>query len=198
MTTQRITRVFLDLDDVLNQFVPYVLWRLGCMEEPYSYEKYPKESGWNIVDAANRLQYYRKFTIESFWGSVTREMWANVPKTDFCDELIACSANYVGKENVFILTAPTLDPDCLAGKLEWIQRYCPSWIQRQYLIGPPKYLCAKPDTLLIDDRVENVDCFREAGGQGMLVPRPWNVLSDITIPKSYLLTTLESIFNNLI
>ena len=58
-------------------------------------------------------------------------------------------------------------------------------MQRQYLIGPPKHLCAKPGVLLIDDRDKNVADFLGLGAHAILVPRPWNSLHGRE-PISYL------------
>jgi hypothetical protein len=62
------------------------------------------------------------------------------------------------------------------GKKQWIRRYLPEEMWNNYLIGPPKHLCASPDALLIDDVEENVDKFRAYGGRAVLFPRPWNRL----------------------
>jgi hypothetical protein len=51
-------------------------------------------------------------------------------------------------------------------------------MHRQYAITPRKYLFARPDALLIDDNPTNIDTFIQNGGQGLLVPRPWNVYAD--------------------
>ena len=45
---------------------------------------------------------------------------------------------------------------------------------RDFLIGPPKWICARPDQLLIDDNDTNIDNFRDRGGHGILFPQPWN------------------------
>ena len=58
-------------------------------------------------------------------------------------------------------------------------------MQRQFLIGPSKHLCAKPGVLLIDDSDKNVAAFQEQGGSSLLVPRPWNSLHGRD-PMSYL------------
>ena len=88
--------------------------------------------------------------------------------------LLGWCESLVGQENVCLLTSPTIDPDCLAGKLEWIHEFTPKWLHRQYLVGPCKQFCAHPEALLIDDSDKNVNKFRDWGGQAVLVPRPWN------------------------
>ena len=70
--------------------------------------------------------------------------------------------------------SPTKDPECLAGKLEWIHNHFPAWMHRQFAITPRKHLFARPDSLLIDDYGENVERFKAHGGHAITVPRPWN------------------------
>lgn len=151
----------------------YVLNRLGCPIKPFDFNAYPREVGFDIVGAANYLGP-RKWTNEDFWPSITREMWASFPPSDEFGWLIGHAEALVGQENVFILTSPTRDPDSLAGKLEWIHKHCPKFMYRQFLMGPPKHLCANPESLLVDDANHNVEAFRAAGGKTILVPRPWN------------------------
>jgi len=181
----KISKIFLDLDDVLNEFTMTTLRRLGC-----DIEVYDPVWGWDIVAAANSSHPLRNYTPMTFWESLGREHWATLPKSRMCHSLIEECADFVGTRNVHVLTSPTKDPDCLAGKLEWIHSNLPKWMHRQYLIGPDKSLCASPDALLIDDRDRNVRDFRRAGGQAVLVPRPWNSFHSISVP-----TDLQYCFN---
>jgi len=179
------TRIFLDLDDVLNQFTMQALAHVGCYVNTESFDDFKPEWGFDIIKAANALHpcagrtlcptsYGLPFTLASFWSRFNRDDWANLPKSDEFDFLLDSCERLVGRENICILTTPILDPDCAAGKVEWIYKYCPKWLHRQYLIGPMKHMCARPDALLIDDSDKNVDKFRAEGGQAILVPRPWN------------------------
>jgi hypothetical protein len=161
------------MDGVCTEMTTYVLNRLGCPIKPFDFNSYPREVGFDIVEAANRLGP-RQWTPEEFWRAITREMWASFPPSQEFGWLLGHAEALVGQENVFFLTSPTRDPDSLAGKLEWIHKHCPKWMHRQFLMGPAKHLCARPDTLLVDDADKNVEAFRAAGGHTILVPRPWN------------------------
>ena len=176
-----IKRIFLDLDDVLNIFTPWVLRCVGRDIHLDGREHNP-EWGFDIVTAANELPVTETgtelgwnvtFTPETFWANLGREVWRDAPISEEFRYLIHKSQEAVGKENVFILTSPTSCPESAAGKVEWIQTYCPEWLHRQYLIGPPKWVCAH-ESLLFDDSDDNVKAFRAAGGHACLVPRPWN------------------------
>lgn len=172
-----ITRILLDLDDVLNYCTMAALKYVGCPVEATDLHLFKPEWGWSIVHAANKLHPNRTFTEASFWQSIGKDFWANAPKSNECDWLIRECTRRVGASNVCILTAPTLDPQCAAGKMEWIRRNLPEELQRQFLIGPQKHFCARWSSLLIDDSDNNVGKFRANGGRAILVPRPWNSLN---------------------
>lgn len=193
------TKIFLDLDDVLNRFTMYALAHVGCPVDPMSEKEFNPEWQFNIIAAADALHPYRKFTPKTFWSMFNRGTWAAVPESKEFDFLLNACEKLVGRENVCILTTPVLDPGCAAGKVEWIYDHCPKWLHRQFLIGPVKHLCASPDALLIDDGDHNIEAFRIGGGQALLVPRPWNSLHEFSNEtEMYLRRSLEDIFNELI
>ncbi len=177
-----ITEICLDIDDVLNCCTMAALKHVGCPVDPLDDSVFNPAWGWNITKAANALHTTKIFTPSSFWKSIPREFWATIPKSKEFWALLDASEKLVGPENICLLSTPTLDPDCLAGKVDWIKSSLPSYLQRQYLIGPRKHFCARSTTLLIDDRDKNVDEFREAGGHAILMPRPWNTHHHIRDP----------------
>jgi hypothetical protein len=177
-----IKQIFLDLDDVCNTLTPYALNCVGCPIDETDFGAYKPEWGFDIVKAANALHPYSEFTLETFWGSITRGTWASIPESPEFRSLLALCERLVGRENICILTTSIDDPDCLAGKLDWIHKHFPEWMHRQYLMGGPKHLCAGPNALLLDDNDENVRAFRENGGCTIVVPRPWNCLSYLLPP----------------
>ena len=172
-----LSKIFLDLDDVLAIFVPTYLKILGINVD---YSDIDPEWGYSIVDIANNLQP-KVYTIEDVWSLATKKTWATLPETREAKWILARCILEVGRRNVFILTKPTLHSSCVAGKVEWIQRFLPKDMKDQYFIGAHKYLCAKEDTLLIDDNEVNINSFIAANGLGILVPRPWNSARDFDI-----------------
>ena len=193
-----IKEIFIDLDDVLNTFTMHALNDMGCDVSPTNYDEYDPDWGYDIVKVRNKLRPLdRAIDSEEFWSSIRRRIWGSVPKTDFCDKLIETCANLVGKRNVCILTTPTTDPDCAAGKLEWIQKFMPEWIHRQYALCPRKEFCAHPNALLIDDKESNLFDFREGhrGGHSVLVPRPWNANRNVRPPGGYVMSCLRLRFS---
>jgi len=178
-----IHTVVLDVDDVCNQFAMNALQRVGATTHVLSYEDYPAECGWNIVDAANTLANPRHkggfsrsgtYTVPQFWDSFDRSFWANLPPSPFLLSLTQVLERELGARNIIVATSPTICSECVAGKLEWIQRFLPPWLHRSYAITPRKELMAQPGVLLIDDRVENCERFVKRRGSALLVAQPWN------------------------
>lgn len=166
-----IKTIFLDIDDVLNNFTLHALKWVGCKVPEVNW--FDPKWGRDIIRAANEY-HTEPITKQEFWESIPEECWATVPKTDYCDWLINECVNLVGEKNICLLTSPTLDPKCVSGKMIWIQEYMPKFLQRQYLIGPRKQFCAHKGALLIDDADENIEQFCEAGGLAWIVPKSWN------------------------
>ncbi len=152
------------------------LHEVGCPVNPtgMGHNDFNPEWGWDIVKAANELHPTASFSPDQFWQSFDRDFWAELPISDEFEDLLSRSESLVGADSVAFLTAPTLDSDCAAGKMDWIYRNAPHRFHRQFIITPLKHFCARPDALLIDDRDDNVEMFAKSGGNAILVPRPWN------------------------
>jgi 5'(3')-deoxyribonucleotidase len=161
--------IYIDIDGVLNMMPFDALSKVVG----YTVTKYPISGNYDIVKNCNTL-LTNKISGNDFWKQLDRKFWATMPQTLECNWLPDLCAQCVGRNNVFLLTSPVIDPDCLAGKLEWIYANMPRWLHRQFLIGPHKWLCAKSSALLIDDYDKNIGEFQAYGGQTILVPRPWN------------------------
>lgn len=183
-----IKTIFVDLDDVLNVFTMHALKWVGCDGT----QGYNPEWGWDIVRAANALHPTRAFTPNQFWRALGRDCWSSAPKSEICDGLLNACADYVGRENVCILSSVTIDPECVAGKHEWVLSHLPRWMHRQFLFGTKKDVCAHPEALLIDDCDSNIVKFRAAGGHTITVPRPWNCLNAYGT-QNYVEATLREI-----
>jgi len=168
-----IDTIYLDLDDVCNTLAPYTLRWFGCPVRPTDYGQYPREFGYAAHEAVN---YFTgsEYTWDMFWPNLPQSLWATVPTTDFFHWLIKTTRSLVGEENVFLATTPVLSPACVAGKMEWILKFCPPWLQGQFSITTHKVDEARPGALLIDDLPENIVGFRKRNGWGIIVPRPWN------------------------
>ena len=133
----------------------------------------------DIVRAANNILIGTgtKYTKTTFWDNISREVWSTTPYSEEFVMIVKQCRLLVGRSKVALLTKPIDDPECYAGKHEWIRSRCPPWLRVRAFIGEPKDMVASPDALLIDDSDENCEDFISAGGQAILVPRPWNSLN---------------------
>lgn len=104
-----------------------------------------------------------------------RDLWSKMPVLPWAHELYE-KLGELG--DVVFLTSPSYDPDSLAGKLEWLQRFTKQKDFRDYIMTTRKDLLAGPGAVLVDDRPENCEKFRAAGGRAVLFPAAWQGSSD--------------------
>ncbi|KKM80651.1 hypothetical protein LCGC14_1337740 [marine sediment metagenome] len=152
-------KVFLDLDGVLVDF------RRG------------------VCEAFGRKDTSNNWTFWENWEGVTNRdvdakcdifFWNLLDWTPDGTGIEHAVREKFGEENIYLLTTPMPNVGSGTGKLRWIKR-CMPWVYDRTIISyAPKHLFANPDTLLIDDKDQNIEEFQAAGGQGILVPRIWN------------------------
>ncbi len=103
------------------------------------------------------------------WDALDYEWWVTMPPCDGAKDFYDDVKN---KGIVKFLTAPVLNGDCFAGKAAWVQKFVPErgkFILNDLIIcpGSDKYYLAKPNHILIDDRIKNVKEWIAAGGIGI-------------------------------
>lgn len=168
--TPPIERILLDLDDVFNCFTTHAMEYLGCQ-----CGEFPVEVGYNLVAAINLTHpTNNNWSPEQVWGMLDDGLWDNMPMSDIHEEILEYSVDIVGRDRVFICSTFTNNPHCTMGKLKWVKRNLPKWLQGQYVFTSKKSLLADSHTLLVDDYHGNTLAFEEEGGRALLVPRPWN------------------------
>jgi len=166
-----IKTVFLDMDDVLADFMRGLHEALNI---PYDYFNYPYKKGeWNILGYQIKLQG-SIITFDQCNDCCDTLFWQNLEwMHDGYDILTAVEYKYAPAQ-IYLLTTPMPNVDSPTGKWLWVRDNMSMYYKRTIITQAPKHLLARPDTLLIDDKDENVDGFREAGGKALLIPRPWN------------------------
>jgi hypothetical protein len=147
--------VLLDMDGVLVDFVTPVL-------EAHNLTDYDPQGEWDFC------KLY-PMTKQEFWAPISSaEWWENLSP----DPDINFFMHLTEKHFRRIVSSPSGCEGAMIGKQRWVKKYIPH-LAPAILTGE-KWLLAGWDTLLIDDRDDFVDGFREAGGMAVLVPRPWN------------------------
>lgn len=110
---------------------------------------------------------------KDIWRRIERrgsDFWRYAPETTEYQSLYK-QLSKLG--HVIYLTRPNLDPNCLKGKVQWLQdRHGKEF--REYCITSYKYLLAKKGTILIDDMDLNIEGFIAASGDGVVFPQHWN------------------------
>jgi hypothetical protein len=114
-----------------------------------------------------------------FWGVCDFDFWADMPWTPEGEKLLANIERIVPRKHITLLSAPGSGGTGMDGKMAWIKRNIPEY-RSQYFFGPEKWRVAHAGVLLVDDSDQNCISFKSAGGEAILVPRPWNLFKDKT------------------
>lgn len=166
----RIDTIYLDMDGVCVDFVKKVCTLYGLPSTRYHQLMldwpYLHPFEWNIEVILDTSEYNLWKMIDDagidFWRDLVPYNWFKF----LYDELSAIAP-------VYFLTKPSRNPDCVAGKLLWLQdRFGPKF--RDYIFTPHKHLLAQSGTVLIDDKISSIKSFNTHYGHGILFPRPWN------------------------
>jgi 5'(3')-deoxyribonucleotidase len=182
-------KCLIDLDGVLVDFMTGAHNFHGI---PYSYENYPYELGkWDCLPPTTS-----SLSTEEFWDRLDENFWASLDWMPEGKQILAVVEDFFPKEDICILTTPTLNPSCTAGKIRWIQQNMPEY-SRRYIVSPAKEFAASPSTLLIDDADHNIKKFSKAGGRTILIPRKWNSLHNKASSVDGLNPTLYFLFKEL-
>jgi 5'(3')-deoxyribonucleotidase len=124
------------------------------------------------------------------------DFWLNLPLTDIAHELVELLSSRFGRDNICILTKPTKNLGCQKGKVDWLRKHFPDFIEdNRHLVGPGKRFCANPHSLMIDDAEYNVDQFvlPPRHGKAVLVPAVWNRLYWVKDKMQYIKDKLNEL-----
>lgn len=169
-----IKTVFLDMDGVMVDFLGGLH---RALDVPYDVRDYPYEKGkWNMLCDIRQGFEQIPSTFEQCNNACTSDFWANLEWMLDGNEIFQMVWEKFDPENIYLLTTCMPNPGSAPGKLRWLNKHISSFVPRAIILGSgvPKGSFAKPDTLLIDDKDENVEEFAAAGGYGILVNRLWN------------------------
>ena len=161
-----ISRIFVDLDDVLVDF------RGGAI----------RLHGWDPADCRPEMWDMcesRGVTQEDFWKPIDEageDFWYLLQPHPWIHEVIELVERHVGEE-WYIVTSPSRHVSSYVGKLKWVK----AWFGAQFDRMIPmthKHLLADYDRVLIDDSPDNILEFNNAGGIGILFPNVGNSLHE--------------------
>lgn len=170
-------QVFIDIDGVLADFD-------GGIQKFYN-ATVSNPTEWDYL-------YEEDFNMSGnqFWNGLTEDFWTGLEPTLEADIILAL----VEDMNPCILSAPPLaGPNMagLSGKVKWIRKNLPWYFkEKRFLLGSGKHFVAHEGAILIDDKTENIEKWKMAGGEGILWPQPWNKNRDLVEERLEYLQTM--------
>jgi 5'(3')-deoxyribonucleotidase len=172
--------IFLDIDGVMSNWNEHALFTIKKEMTP-SIRKWILEgkliNKHPDIDEANLFGEIEKIGVN--W-------WANIPLLPWADQLYKMTRSH---GDLYFLSSPCRGSSSFSGKAEWVKKNFPK-SKDNIIITKHKHLCASYDSVLIDDRQENVDSFIRYGGYAYLFPchlainnskKQKDILSDIDL-----------------
>jgi len=153
------------MDDVLVDFHKSSILAQK-LDEPYSdIIRYWPRGQWGIPETLGLYE-------SDFWSNLdSKDFWANLTKLPWADALVEFGLSNF--EQVRIITHPVETPACYAGKRASASQH---FGDLDLILCREKWLMASEDRVLVDDKEENVQLWRESSGPAVLFPRVWNSL----------------------
>ncbi len=156
--------VFLDLDGVLFDFRAGVK-RVHQRKLDYNESNY---GVWNFERIWGMSQ-------GEFWGPINDcpNFWRDLPLTEEARDIVSLVSDYFIDEQIAILTAPSMAPNCVPGKRAAVKKHFPM-LARKIIFANTKRFVSGPGKVLIDDSDTNCQEWTEEEGTSIIVPRVWN------------------------
>lgn len=177
---QPVTRIFLDLDGVISDYITpsLKLWDFDPADYPVNCWNTWEALGISLGDYVGMIDKQ-----PTFWREIKPYHWKDA-LVGFLDDLdIPWS----------ILTSPWIfqHPTMHSDKVAWVREHVGRHVKPH--IGDEKFLLAKPGHLLIDDSNAQVESFIAHGGNAVLFPQRWNKLHHIEDSFAYVTRAVAEI-----
>lgn len=122
-------------------------------------------------------QYEAKYGKTKFWKVIPEksvEFWANLEWMPGGQQLW----KYIEKYTPKLLTAPSRQESSKIGKLQWAKKNIPG-VEVIFKPAKEKHHYANENSILIDDRKDNIDRWRDAGGVGIYHTSTLNTIGNL-------------------
>lgn len=148
----------MDCDGVIANFVQHFInhAKLNITHDEWT-------SYCSYLDFMSEAEFREKLNIPNFWSTMPLYPWGR--------ELLAVVQEVAGEWG--ICTKPAGVDFFYKDRWDWLQRHFQLHPANYYPVFHKHWL-ANPNTLLIDDDMQNIELFRKEGGLTLLFPSPWN------------------------
>jgi len=160
--------IYFDVDDTLTDYSN----RLGSMiiTDPETGEERPIKAS----DTVDNIEFWTS----AKWLSGSKEM-IDFAQNNFSNVEILSAVPELSKANKELTGKRFFDAP-IDGKTEWLNKNVGSIKTIWTKSGKEKAIYATPNTVLIDDKPENIKAFEQAGGIGILMDNPQNVINKLS------------------
>lgn len=168
----KITRIILDMDEVITDFVGAACRAWGTRTEEVLKNWEPGK--WDMTEPVGKTIRGTPLAEKEFWDKINNnsEFWSEMNETLFVHDILSVVRTVVDI-NYHIVSSPSHCPTSYNGKVEWLKSWFGSEFNR-FALTPHKEIFAQPGVLLIDDRDSNVENFIKHGGAGIVFPAHHN------------------------
>lgn len=138
-------KIYLDLDGVLTDFNSSIQTHFNCSSKEF-FTAHSEEEAWSLINDIDH------FWLTMKWMKDGKKLWSEVLKIDPSVEILTTPADSVKQ--------------CYSDKKEWVKTNLGSGHKINFSANKEEF--ATQDSILIDDKEENVHAFISSGGKGIV------------------------------
>lgn len=187
-------QIYLDMDEVVTDFTGAACRLFSVSVKDLT--RCRDLGSWEIITGLSKATG-KHLTNSILWKEIQKDeynFWANVDPLPWADDIL----NLVREvdPNFMLMSTPSLNPMCWAGKTQWIKDNYPRY-NRQLCLTDHKDRFAGEYKILIDDKESTIEKFEVNGGYGILFPSLGNRLHKFASdPVPYVARELKKIYGD--
>lgn len=155
--------IFIDLDEVSCDLKKAIF---TFLEVPLDTEL----EGWGLFDEIKKCPIKAHESRINFFSSFSREQWGTLEPTPEFHSLLEWASQF--KDIAFLSALPTVgNIEAAIGKRIWVEKHAP---HIPLIISNEKHMFSEPNSVLIDDKIENARAFQNGAGRALLWEQSYN------------------------
>jgi hypothetical protein len=111
--------------------------------------------------------------LQARFARANSSYWAKRKLTNEATQIVESCIEHAGGVRNVVLCTKLSTPMCAKGTYEWVEKHFPCF-KNQIVMCHDKSLLGSERRVLIDDSEFHCRGFEVAGGDSILVPKPWN------------------------